>query len=148
MDEAADKAVEDADVTADAVDVTLEAPEQTAEAADAYDEAVLELIALEMAAPDPPDIGGHEATDGYEIDVGEVTPAEPIALPASPPPEPIIVAERPERIAAPAVQPRFEPSLGSTLIANGILRSRHASASDPLAPIRRLSQIEKIAFFS
>jgi hypothetical protein len=38
--------------------------------------------------------------------------------------------------------------LGSTLIANGILRKPHASGPDPLAPIRRLSQAEKIAFFS
>jgi len=38
--------------------------------------------------------------------------------------------------------------LGSTLIANGILRKPNASGPDPLAPIRRLSQAEKIAFFS
>jgi len=38
--------------------------------------------------------------------------------------------------------------LGSTLIANGILRQPNASGPDPLAPIRRLSQAEKIAFFS
>jgi hypothetical protein len=182
MDEAADKAVEDADATADAVDVRVEAqqetakaavdvkaeaPEETAEAADAHDEAVLDLIALEMAAPDPDDIDDAPATDGYEIHAAELAPAEPAMLS---PPEPIIVAERseprpePRSVAAPAVQPPLEPlhepshqpshepshqpSLGSTLIANGILRSRHASESDPLAPIRRLSQIEKIAFFS
>jgi hypothetical protein len=38
--------------------------------------------------------------------------------------------------------------LGSALIANGILRKRDASEPDPLAPIRRMSQAEKIAFFS
>jgi hypothetical protein len=165
MDETADKAVEDADATADAVDVRVEAPEETAEAADAHDEAVLDLIALEMAAPDPADIDDAPATDGYEVHAAELAPAEPAMLS---PPEPIIVAERsepdprpePRSVAAPAVQPPLEPlhepshepshkpSLGSTLIANGILRSRHASESDPLAPIRRLSQIEKIAFFS
>ena len=149
MDEAADKAVEIADTAVDAVNVTAEVPEETAEAADAHDEAVLDLIALEMAAPDTADVDDHEDTDGYEVHVAEATPAEPIA---SPPAEPIIVAERPESMAVPAAQHRIEPSrepsLGSTLIANGILRSRHASESDPLAPIRRLSQIEKIAFFS
>jgi hypothetical protein len=41
-----------------------------------------------------------------------------------------------------------EPSLGATLIANGIVRRRQALASDPLAPIRRLSQAEKVALFS
>jgi len=38
--------------------------------------------------------------------------------------------------------------LGSALIANGILRNPTAPGPDPLAPIRRLSQAEKIAFFS
>jgi hypothetical protein len=41
-----------------------------------------------------------------------------------------------------------QPSLGATLIANGIVRRPHAVASDPLAPIRRMSQAEKIALFS
>jgi hypothetical protein len=161
MGEAADKAVEDAGVTADAIEVMLEATQETAEAADAHDEAVLELIALEMAAPDAADIDDAPATDGYEVLAAELT--EPAMLS---PPEPIIVGERaepvpePRSVAAPTVRPRLEaspepshepslePSLGSTLIANGILRSRHASETDPLAPIRRLSQIEKIAFFS
>jgi hypothetical protein len=40
-----------------------------------------------------------------------------------------------------------EPSLGSTLLANGIV-GRPSPVSDPLAPIRRMSQAEKIAFFS
>jgi hypothetical protein len=41
-----------------------------------------------------------------------------------------------------------EPSLGSSLIARGILRKPNIPANDPLAPIRRMSQAEKIAFFS
>jgi hypothetical protein len=169
MDEAADKAVEDAGVTADAIEVMPKAPQETAEAADAHDEAVLELIALEMAAPDTADIDDAPATDGYEVSAAGLT--EPAMLS---PPEPIIVGERAEPapepkpelkpVAAPTVRPQLgaspqpspepshepslEPSLGSTLIANGILRSRQASETDPLAPIRRLSQIEKIAFFS
>ena len=43
---------------------------------------------------------------------------------------------------------RREPSLGSTLVASGIVRRPVSLASDPLAPIRRLSQAEKIALFS
>ena len=47
-----------------------------------------------------------------------------------------------------APEPAAEPSLGSSLIASGILRKRNIAANDPLAPIRRMSQAEKIAFFS
>ncbi|WP_348638286.1 hypothetical protein [Bradyrhizobium sp. ISRA463] len=39
-------------------------------------------------------------------------------------------------------------SLGSTIIASGLLKRPGAAANDPLAPIRRMSQAEKIAFFS
>ena len=38
--------------------------------------------------------------------------------------------------------------LGSTIIASGMLRKPANPANDPLAPIRRMSQAEKIAFFS
>ena len=40
------------------------------------------------------------------------------------------------------------PSLGSSLLANGIVSRPRVSRPDPLAPIRRMSQNEKIAFFS
>jgi hypothetical protein len=158
MPGATETAAEIPDVMAEAVNVTDELPEETAEVADlsaeaanADDEALLDLIALEMAAPDPDDMDAPDI-DGDEILVAESTPARPIA---STPAEPIIVAQKPQPIAAaaqpslePPLEPSLEPSLGSTLIANGILRSRRASESDPLAPIRRMSQIEKIAFFS
>jgi hypothetical protein len=117
--------------------IPAEAAEATAEAADAHDEAVLEMIALEMAAPDPPD-----ADDTSEIDTDEIHVREP------PPADPEIIAERSGPMAAPAQPPTIQPSLGSTLIANGIVRRRHTADSDPLAPIRRMSQAEKIAFFS
>jgi hypothetical protein len=109
------------------------------------------MIALEMSAPDPFDIDDPSDTD--QIEVAEAPPADPV-----------IVARQPEPPAAPAIapslqpslqasreaspEPSSEPSLGSTLIANGILRKRDASEPDPLAPIRRMSQAEKIAFFS
>ena len=160
MSEAAESGFEPADVSYEVVnaaveaaaEVTPEAGEENSEAADAYDESLLDMVALEMAAPDPADF--DDAIDA-EIDA---------ALP--PPPDPIIAVERPEPIAAaaespapmaaaaqpppmrPSLQPSLEPSLGSSLIARGIVRRPLVSDSDPLAPIRRMSQAEKIAFFS
>jgi hypothetical protein len=111
------------------------------------DEAILDIIALEMAAVDPSD------TDA-PFDVAETPVAEP------PPAAPETVARMAEPVAAPAPPPTVEwsrqpspqvsldISLGASLIANGIVRRPTPSASDPLAPIRRMSQAEKIAFFS
>ena len=48
----------------------------------------------------------------------------------------------------PSLEAAEEPSLGSSLIARGILSRPQAAGADPLAPIRRMSQAEKIAFFS
>ncbi|MGJ5096568.1 hypothetical protein ACQR18_31130 [Bradyrhizobium oligotrophicum] len=45
-------------------------------------------------------------------------------------------------------KPAYEPSLGSTLLSNGLLQRPQAPANDSLAPIRRMTQPEKIAFFS
>jgi hypothetical protein len=128
---------------------------------DAQDDAVLRMVALEMAAPDPSDIDLPADTARDEIDVVE-----------SPPAEPVLVAQQPGPTAAPAISPSLqtslqpslqaslqaspqpsleaspEPSLGSALIASGLLRKPNATHSDPLAPIRRMSQAEKIAFFS
>jgi len=127
--------------TARAGDETVEAAEVAAEAADAYDDTLLDMVALEMAAPDPAD-----TDDAFDTGSNEIHAAE------SPPAEPIIAAQEPEPIAAPAQpptpQPSLQVSLGSTLIASGMVRRPTASASDPLAPIRRMSQAEKIAFFS
>jgi hypothetical protein len=50
--------------------------------------------------------------------------------------------------AAPQPAPAREISLGSSIIASGIVRKPVVAANDPLAPIRRMSQAEKIAFFS
>jgi len=142
-----------------------------ADLADAHDEAVLDMIAFEMAAADASDID-----DPGESEVADIDDVE-IGIAAPPSAEPKAILQAPEQDAvpaiAPAVQPALEPSLmsssferplepspetspgpslgpslGATLIANGIVRRRQASASDPLAPIRRLSQTEKIALFS
>jgi hypothetical protein len=106
--------------------------------ADAHDDAVLDMVALEMAAPDCFDTDDPSDSDADEIHVA-----------MSPPADPESIAQRPEPPAAPImIEPSLKPSLGSTLIANGIVRRPNAAASDPLAPIRRMSQAEKIAFFS
>ena len=41
-----------------------------------------------------------------------------------------------------------EPSLGATILASGIVQKPRPAANDALAPIRRMTQAEKIAFFS
>ena len=154
-----DETVGAAHETAEATAAAADAHAADAQAADAHDEAVLDMVALEMAAVDPFDIDDPSDTD--RIEVAEL-----------PPEDPVVVARQPEPPATPAIapslqpspqaspqasreaspepssEPSSEPSLGSTLIANGILRKPNASGPDPLAPIRRLSQAEKIAFFS
>jgi hypothetical protein len=141
------------------------------EAADAYDEAVLDMVAFEMAAPDPSDADDAAYADLADADDGDIRSAEPPS--AKPPaiaqaPEPAAVSamasvvqpslepslsrpslERPlEPSPEPSLEPSFEPSLGATLIANGVVRRRNQLAPDPFAPIRRMSQAEKIALFS
>jgi hypothetical protein len=117
----------------------------------AEDDAVLDRIAFEMAAFD-----SSEMDEPADIDATHVA-EPPLAAPET-------IARMPEPVAAPAQPPSSQPlpqlslqplpqpspqtSLGATLIANGIVRRPHAPASDLLAPIRRMSQAEKIAFFS
>ncbi|MBR0780672.1 hypothetical protein [Bradyrhizobium iriomotense] len=165
-------------------------------AAVAEDEAILDAIALEMAAPDPE---FDEIIEPVEMAVAEPMVAEAVApiaaeLPEPVAPEPVAaaVAEEPAAdapiamdslarltdaiaeaaaevmeqqapamaataslAAAPAAAlpmpsplPSPEPSLGATILASGILQKPRAPANDPLAPIRRMTQAEKIAFFS
>ena len=114
------------------------------------------MIAMEMGAPDP--ISDDEIAEAI---AEQVRPAEPAPI------APVIVAKAPEPVAAPraaagstggststaaaaapAPAPAVEMSLGSSLIASGMLRKPVTAANDPLAPIRRMSQAEKIAFFS
>jgi len=107
--------------------------------------ALLDMVALEMAAPEPAD---------FDEAPSEMQELEP------PPAEPILAAEEPQPVAAPepaaaqaSLQPYarppllnllLKPSLGSSLLASGILHRPKHAASDPLAPIRRMSQAEKI----
>jgi hypothetical protein len=69
----------------------------------------------------------------------------PVQQAVQPPPRPVALVEP---APAPTSAPATEVSLGSTIIASGMLRKPANAANDPLAPIRRMSQAEKIAFFS
>jgi hypothetical protein len=148
----------------------LEAAELAAEAADdlpdllaeADDEAVLQLVAAEMAVTDPVDLDDYAGPvdDDIIVTMRRVEArsfeamAEPVAAPVRPPivqPFPQSsppVSFQPAPTVARAPAPSIEPSLGSTIIANGLLQPAKVPANDPLAPIRRMSQAEKIAFFS
>ncbi|MCK1478647.1 hypothetical protein IVB27_28845 [Bradyrhizobium sp. 197] len=165
-------------------------------AAEAEDDAILEAIALEMAAPDPEfdeiiEPVEMEAANPEQVVAEAAAPIaaempEPIALePAAPPvvEEPIEeapiameslarltnaiaeaaaeVMEQPASAMAaaatfgaapsttlPMPSPVPEASLGATILASGILQKPRAAANDPMAPIRRMTQAEKIAFFS
>ena len=50
--------------------------------------------------------------------------------------------------ALPLPAPLPEQSLGATILASGMLQKPRTAANDALAPIRRMTQAEKIAFFS
>jgi len=190
-------------------DVALEEPAAFAEVTDEFsldaaavaeDEAVLEAIALEMAAPDP-DFDEIIAPVEMEAAIPEPMTAEiaaPIAaeLPEPIAPEPVVtpivdepaadapiamdsLARLTDAIAEAAAEVMEQPapamaaaasfaaapaatlpmpspfsaslpeaSLGATILASGMLQKPRAPANDPLAPIRRMTQAEKIAFFS
>jgi hypothetical protein len=165
-------------------------------AAEAEDEAILEAIALEMAAPDPefdeiiepvemeatvPEPVVAEAAAPIAAEIPEPAAAEPVAAAAVVEPveeAPIAmeslarltnaiaeaaaeVMEQPAPVMAasatfgaaqattlPMTSPVPEASLGATILASGILQKPRAAANDPMAPIRRMTQAEKIAFFS
>ncbi|UWU90539.1 hypothetical protein [Bradyrhizobium sp. CB1015] len=168
-------------------------------AAEAEDEAILEAIAMEMAAPDP-DFDEIIAPAEIAAATMEPVPSDVVAPIATVHPQPVAaepvaaIAEEPAAdapialdslarltdaiaeaaaevmeqqapamtaaasfAAAPAATlpmpsplPASMPdaSLGATILASGILQKPRAPANDPLAPIRRMTQAEKIAFFS
>jgi hypothetical protein len=124
--------------------------------ADAFDEAMLERIAIEMAATDPDDIydaflAPEPQDNAVEPQMHIEPPVELTAPPAEMAPaaialEPTAASESAPR--PPLVAPEPAPSLGATILANGLVMRPKTPAGDPLAPIRRMSQAEKIAFFS
>jgi hypothetical protein len=136
----AETAVAEAEI-AEVADVTDEA------AADAHDEAVLDIIAMEMGAPDPFDDMADMIAE--EAHIAEATPE----IVAQAPQLVVAAMEAPAEVppqvnAEPQPQPPMEVSLGSSIIASGLVRKPRSAANDPLAPIRRMSQAERIAFFS
>jgi hypothetical protein len=131
------------------------APPSNDASADAHDEAVLDLVAMEMAAADDADDFDVAAPEFEQPPVAASGEPEMTGAASLTP----TIEEQPPAMASPAqslAQPSREharesapePSLGSTIIASGILRRPNVPANDPLAPIRRMSQAEKIAFFS
>jgi hypothetical protein len=119
------------------------------------------MIAMEMGAPDPinddeiAEAAAEQARLAEPVAVAPVVVArapEPVAMPmpvsAPVPVQQVIQAPSPPPALTPAPAPAVEMSLGSSLIASGMLRKPITAANDPLAPIRRMSQAEKIAFFS
>jgi hypothetical protein len=136
------------EVVAEPAEASADAAEVTTTSADAHDDAILDMIALEMSAPDVAGADDGFDPDAEEMQVAELTPADVEILVESP--QPTAAAAQPPTIqlsVGPSFEPSLEASLGSALIASGIVR-RRAAAADPLAPIRRMSQAEKIAFFS
>ncbi|NGX93836.1 MAG: hypothetical protein G4V63_00865 [Candidatus Afipia apatlaquensis] len=88
---------------------------------------VEESLPVELAIP-------AEAIEASE-------PAMAIQLETPEAPEPAVEIVPEIAMTAPA-------SLGESLIASGIIARPATPRSDPLAPIRRMSQAEKVAFFS
>ena len=138
---------------------TVEAPPGEAEP---YDEAMLERVAAEMAASDPDDVGDALLAPELQDNVAEpqmhIEPPVALTEPAPPEAAPIAILPEPmaapdpapvdEPVQAPPVAPEPAPSLGATILATGLLTRSKIPANDPLAPIRRMTQAEKIAFFS
>jgi hypothetical protein len=144
-----------AEAVPEPVQATSEAGEVAVDA-DAVDEALLDAIAMEMGAPDPISDDEIAAAVAEQARADEPAPVEPEIVATAPlpllkpivPPAPALV-QAPAPAGAEAVPaPAVEMSLGSTIIASGMLRKPVVAANDPLAPIRRMSQAEKIAFFS
>jgi hypothetical protein len=142
-------------ITAETIDIAESAAGISDEAADAHDDAVLDLIAAEMSAPDLSDADDGDPqmlqTEPQAAEPVTIAPAEAVAVapamaPAAEPPVPAALQPAPERMAVSVPEPEPEPSIGSALVAGGLLRNQ--GANDPLAALRRLSQAEKIALFS
>lgn len=102
-----------------------------AAADEAHDIAVLDMIAMEMAADDP------EVADDALDDGDEPTETD------------IDVVARSETLDEAFDLRKDSPaSLGAALIANGTIRPRSLTGAGRFASIQRLSQAEKIALFS
>jgi hypothetical protein len=107
-----------------ALDTAVDATEPTpVEPEPELADALAHEIFAEPAAPDP---APRHQTVLAQVELMPVTEAGPVA-----------------ELPGPA-----DESLGASLIASGIVPKPAAPKIDPLAPIRRMTQAEKIAFFS
>ena len=148
------EADEPVEAAAPAIDADVEA-ETAADSAD--DDAILDMVAIEMAAPDETSDDDYFSAINDAVSAAAPALADPEAVeipapveirqptPAPRQPQPVQASFQPP---APTVAPAVQPSLGSTLLASGFLEQQRAPANDPLTPIRRMSQAERIAFFS
>ncbi len=130
--------------------------EMSFDAEEAEDLAVLDAVAMEMGAIDLDDTEElfAPASETVASEAAYAVQSEPAYR--APVAQPPVAAEMTlAEIAAATLAPEPvqaaqapAPSLGAALIANGVIAKPATSASDPLAPLRRMTQAEKIAFFS
>ncbi|WP_458760264.1 hypothetical protein ACSVBT_05535 [Afipia sp. TerB] len=151
-----------------------EAPEALAGLATAEPEVPETIVPSAEAEPEPIEALATEAAEDVPdasstvAEVAEPEPVEPeseltdalaqeiFAEPATPEPAPRHQTVLARVDLMPVVEPGpvaelprpADESLGASLIASGIVPKPAAPKVDPLAPIRRMTQIEKIAFFS
>ena len=133
------------------------ADEAVSDAAFAHDIAVLDLVAQEMAAPDDDDLSDLEFADPEPAEH-----AEPVAQAAGVPAEAVAAAPVQAIAAEPAatanasrasaqapqqMQAAAPASVGAAVLAQGVVR-KPVLSSDPFAALRRMTQAEKLAFFS
>jgi hypothetical protein len=139
-----------------AVEDVASEPEAALDAEAEHDLAVLDMVAAEMGALDlsEPEMVEPQLAEQEPVQAEAV--AAPIAAPEIIHSDLMTLAQIAEVALAPE-PPQPEPvpqapaeaaSLGAALIANGVIANPNAPASDPLAPIRKMTQAEKIAFFS
>lgn len=138
-----------------AMDDVVSAPD-TAIDAEEHDLAVLDMVAAEMGALDLSEPEYVEPQliepDVMQVEAVAVQHAEPEVINS----DLMTLAQIAEAALAPEPpQPDLAtqmeaaaPSLGAALIASGVIADPSAPASDPLMPIRKMTQAEKIAFFS
>ncbi|MCE4093564.1 hypothetical protein, partial [Klebsiella pneumoniae] len=114
-------------------------------------EPVLAAIAEEPAADAPIALDSlARLTDAIAEAAAEVMEqqAPAVAAAASLAAAPTATLPMPSPLPASMSASMSDASLGATILASGILQKPRAPANDPLAPIRRMTQAEKIAFFS
>jgi hypothetical protein len=119
----------------------------------AVDDKLFEVAAVaEMSLPEPAPVDESLSAESAIVSIEAEITSEPVAaahltlVRNEPDIQPIV-----EPVAEIAPEPVVEAvvsTLGASLIANGIIARPASPRSDPLAAIRRMTQAEKVAFFS